>query len=54
MPKNRSIFGNQIELLYTDIADTPNGLKIIEINAVNSSARYAYDIEKLIIAINKM
>ena len=37
-----------------DIADTPNGLKIIEINAINSSALYACNIEKLISAINQM
>lgn len=37
-----------------DIADTPNGLKVVEINAINSSSFYACDIGKFIQAINSL
>lgn len=34
-----------------DIADTPDGLKIIEINTLNSSGFYAADLQKLVMAL---
>ena len=37
-----------------DIADTPDGLKVIEINNINSSGFYAADPQKIIIAIEEM
>lgn len=37
-----------------DIADTEYGLKVIEINAINSSAFYTGDIGKLVKAIEQM
>lgn len=36
-----------------DIAETPNGLKIIEINTLNSCGFYAADLQKLIIALEE-
>jgi len=37
-----------------DIADTPDGLKVIEINNINSSGFYAADPQKIIMAIEEM
>ena len=37
-----------------DIADTPDGLKVIEINNINSSGFYAADPQKIITAIEDM
>ncbi len=37
-----------------DIADTPDGLKVLEINAINSSGFYACDMGKFVNAINTM
>jgi hypothetical protein len=37
-----------------DIADTDEGPKVIEINAINSSGFYACDMGKYIDAINSM
>lgn len=37
-----------------DIADTPNGLKVIECNSINSSGFYACDMGKFVAAINDM
>jgi len=37
-----------------DIADTPDGLKVVEINSINSSAFYAGDIGAFVAAINRM
>lgn len=37
-----------------DVADTPNGLKMIEINAINSSGFYACDMGKFVHAINQL
>ena len=37
-----------------DIADTPNGLKVIEINSINSSGFYKCDMGKFVYAINNM
>lgn len=37
-----------------DIADTPDGLKVIEINNINSSGFYAADPQKIIIAIEEL
>lgn len=37
-----------------DIADTPQGLKVIEINAINSAGFYACDMGKFVAAINEM
>lgn len=34
-----------------DICDTPNGIKIVEINTINSSGFYAADVPKLIFAL---
>ncbi len=36
-----------------DIAQTPNGLKIIEINCINCSGFYDIDLQKLIFSINE-
>ena len=36
-----------------DIADTPYGIKVIEINTLNSSGFYAADIQKLVTALEK-
>lgn len=36
-----------------DVAETPNGLKIIEINTLNSCQFYAADLQKLIIALEE-
>ncbi len=37
-----------------DIADTPDGLKIIEVNNFNSSGFYACDLQKIVMAIENM
>jgi hypothetical protein len=37
-----------------DIADTPDGLKVIEINNINSAGFYAGDCQKIIMAIEDM
>jgi hypothetical protein len=37
-----------------DIAQTPNGLKIVEINNLNSAGFYKGDVQKLIMAIEEM
>jgi hypothetical protein len=37
-----------------DVADTPGGLKVLEINAINSSGFYACDMGKFVNAINAM
>lgn len=37
-----------------DVADTPEGLKIIEINNLNSAGFYAADMNKLVIALESM
>ena len=37
-----------------DIADTPDGLKVVEINAIGSSAFYAGDIGRFVAAINRL
>jgi hypothetical protein len=37
-----------------DIADTPNGFKVIEINSINSAGFYACDMGKFVAAINAM
>jgi hypothetical protein len=37
-----------------DIADTPDGLKVIEINNINSSGFYACDPQKIIVAIEDL
>ena len=37
-----------------DIADTPDGLKVIEINNINSSGYYASDVQKIIMALEDM
>lgn len=37
-----------------DVADTPDGLKVIEINAINSSGFYACDMGKFVHAINQL
>ena len=36
-----------------DVADTPEGLKIIEVNNLNSSGFYAADVQKLVFAIEE-
>ena len=37
-----------------DVAVIPEGLKVIEVNSINSSGLYSIDIQKMIIAIEKM
>ena len=37
-----------------DVADTPDGLKVVEINAIGSSAFYASDIARFVAAVNAM
>ena len=37
-----------------DVADTPNGYKIIEINSLNSSGFYACEMDKVVIALEEM
>lgn len=37
-----------------DIADTPNGLKVIEINCINSSGFYSADVQQIIMAMHDM
>lgn len=37
-----------------DVADTPDGLKVVEINAIGSSAFYAGDIGRYVAAIERM
>ena len=37
-----------------DVADTPDGLKVVEINAINSSAFYASDIARFVDAIERL
>lgn len=37
-----------------DIADTPNGLKVIEINNINSSGFYGADTQKMIMALEDL
>jgi len=36
-----------------DVARTPEGLKIIEVNNLNSSGFYAANVENLVLAIEK-
>jgi spore maturation protein SpmA len=35
-----------------DVCATPTGLRIVEINTINSSAFYAADIQKLVLTLN--
>lgn len=42
---------HDIQTYCLDIADTPNGYKIVEINNINSSGLYRANIQKLIMAI---
>jgi len=37
-----------------DIADTPNGFKVIEIGCLNSCGFYAANVQKLVLALNEM
>lgn len=37
-----------------DVAVTPNGLKVIEVNSINSSGLYSIDVQKMIFAIEEM
>ncbi|MFA5404529.1 MAG: ATP-grasp domain-containing protein [Ignavibacteria bacterium] len=37
-----------------DVAITPEGLKVIEVNSINSSGMYAIDVQKMIFAIEEM
>jgi hypothetical protein len=37
-----------------DIADTPNGLKIVEINNINSAGWYRCDMQKLVTSLEDM
>lgn len=37
-----------------DIADTPNGLKVIEIGCLNSCGFYATNVQKLVLSLNSM
>lgn len=37
-----------------DVAITPEGLKVIEVNSINSSGLYAIDVQKMIFAIEEM
>ncbi|MCW7540445.1 ATP-grasp domain-containing protein [Aquabacterium sp. A7-Y] len=39
---------------WLEVADTPNGLKLLEINAINSSGFYACDMGKFVNAINAL
>jgi hypothetical protein len=41
------------EAFVIDVADTPEGLKVIEINTLNSSGYYAADMQKLVMAIEE-
>jgi len=36
-----------------DVADTPDGFKVVEINTINSSGFYAADIQKLVMALEE-
>lgn len=36
-----------------DVADTPNGIKVVEINTLNSSGFYAADMQKLVMALEE-
>lgn len=40
------------EAFVIDIADTPNGFKIVEINTINSSGFYAGDMNKLVLTLH--
>jgi hypothetical protein len=35
-----------------DVCDTPNGIKIVEINTINSSGFYAGDVQKLVLTLD--
>jgi hypothetical protein len=37
-----------------DVADTPEGLKIVEINNINSAGFYKGDMQKLVWALNEL
>ena len=37
-----------------DVADTPDGLKVIEINNINSAGYYAADVQKIIMALEEL
>ena len=37
-----------------DVADTPNGFKIVEINTLNSSGYYAADMQKLVLTLDEI
>jgi ATP-grasp domain, R2K clade family 3 len=39
------------ETFVMDVCDTPNGIKIVEINTLNSSGLYAADVQRLVLAL---
>jgi len=39
------------ETFVLDVCDTPDGIKIVEINTLNSSAFYAADVQRLVMAL---
>lgn len=40
-----------LEAFVIDVADTPLGIKVVEINTLNSSGYYAADMQKLVLAL---
>jgi ATP-grasp domain, R2K clade family 3 len=40
------------ETFFIDVCDTPEGLRIVEINTLNSSAFYAADVQRLVLALH--
>ena len=45
---------NPRHALVIDVANTPEGFKIIETNAISSSGFYAIDLDKFVVAINQL
>ena len=39
------------EAFVLDVCDTPDGIKVVEINTINSAGFYAADVQKLVFAL---
>jgi hypothetical protein len=43
---------NPVRAFCLDVCDTPNGLRIVEINTINSAGFYAADVQKLVMSLD--
>lgn len=51
--KERIAEWQPLEAFVIDVCDTPDGIKIVEINTINSSGFYAGDMQKLVFAMEE-